>query len=123
MRRTAELTSWVGDGGIGQWSEDAEAMTVAIEPGMWVECVDAQARDGLWLPGERLTEGAIYQVDTIFVNPLGRMNVTLAQRPRHPTALAEGRRGYNVDRVRPIYRPKEDVIRSLLRPVGEKEPA
>lgn len=98
-------------------------MTVAIEPGMWVECVDAQARDGLWLPGERLTEGAIYQIETIFVNPVGRTNVTLAQRPRHPAALAAGRRGYNVDRFRPIYRPDEGLIRSLLRPVREEEPA
>lgn len=98
-------------------------MTAAIEPGMWVECVDAQARDGLWLPGERLTEGAVYQIDTLFMNPLGRVNVTLAQRPRHPSAIAEGRRGYNVDRFRPIYRPSEDLITALLEPILEEEPA
>ncbi|MBA4010983.1 MAG: hypothetical protein C0481_03880 [Phenylobacterium sp.] len=90
---------------------------------MWVECVDAQAREGLWLPGERLTEGALYQIDTIFENLVGRTNVTLAQHPRHPAALANGRRGYNVDRFRPIYRPNEGLISSLLRPIPEKEVA
>lgn len=89
-----------------------------IGKGDWVECVDASCRGyGDWEPGAQPVEGALYTVEDVF-DGLDGPTIDLREIKRGPLALMFwGRRvGYGVDRFRPIYRPKSELIESLKAP-------
>lgn len=95
----------------------------AIGPGDWVECVDGGAwRDGLKLParheGRPIVPRHVYQVREVII---GRG----ANGPE-PGLRFVGIRAFNdagleggwpMAGFRPIYRPREDLIQTLLQPL------
>lgn len=100
----------------------------AIGPGDWVECVDVTsdvAGTGHDWQGERVpVEGQIYQVSDAWVDCDG-YSVILVGWERDRAARDWGRRcGFAIERFRPIYRPKADLIESLKTPAKrEHQPA
>lgn len=96
-----------------------------IGPGDWVECVDgsrvSRCPDCDWLPESWPVEGLVYRVVDVGVNLFGESWVELAEfREIDPSGLVVA---WDVDRFRPIYRPKESLIQTLLEPVDEMVPA
>lgn len=97
-------------------------MAAALEPGMWVICVNAGTipgqTGGEWTPGDRLTEGAFYQVSDCFVSALGRPHVELVGKDRSDACEEWGTRvGYDVARFRPLLDgPSQELIEQLKAP-------
>lgn len=90
-----------------------------IGPGDWVECVRGARSNFSWCP-EEVVAGCLYRVTEVDQASDWRGN------------LAEGlflqgfdqRHGWSVERFRPIYRPKTDLIESLKTPAKrEHQPA
>ncbi len=83
-----------------------------IGPGDFVECV----RDGpnKWGMPSWLKAGTIYRVRKVLITTLFLYPSAALPRPRP---------GYKIDRFRPIYRPKAEIIQGLLQPIKEKEDA
>ena len=81
----------------------------AIGPGDYVECINA---DPMTMVGgcERLTIGNIYRVLTVF-DWWGDSSVELeSPKSDHVTG------GFRLTHFRPIYRPKQSIIKQLKRP-------
>jgi len=103
---------------------EGEAVS-AIGPGDWVECVDNSCGQlEAWSAGERLEKGAVYQIGDCWVDTHTLKEVvSIVGRERVAGSRRKGRRlGYSINRFRPIYRPKADLIESLKAPpvrVGE----
>lgn len=92
-------------------------MAAPIGPGDWVECVDASpgANDGLCL-----TRGGLYCIEAVDDRGLlcgtGRCGRTCRG------VFLSGRRDrwpWCGSRFRPIYRPRADLIQTLLEPIKE----
>lgn len=89
----------------------------AIGPGDFVECVDARPND--WDGVSRLTLRAIYRVAEVkrtTLDPHGNIRGGVRL---HGVVSGYDERGrerfFDVNRFRPIYRPKSDFITSLMR--------
>lgn len=97
-----------------------------IGVGDWVECIGLSG-DGVGPYREmtpRISAGTIIQVESIIdgINyDDGVDGLTFSRIPgRYPC----GRRfAYSIERFRPIYRPKAEILQGLLKPIREKEPA
>ena len=100
----------------------------AIGPGDWVECVDMVSDFSggceVWLDDALPIEGQIYQVSDAWIDDDG-YSVILVGWEREKARLDWGRRcGFAIERFRPIYRPKADLIESLKTPAKrERVPA
>lgn len=85
-------------------------MSAAIEPGMWVECVEAGGF------ASNLRVGRLYVVEEVY-------NDGQICGPRCDGGIvrlgAFKNGGYCARRFRPIYRPYDDLIASLKQPAPE----
>lgn len=90
-------------------------MSDPIGPGDWVECVKVPVgADGyLALNALYLVEQVWFAIPHATTRELGDC-LDLVDVPRGPDNCA-----WNVGNFRPIYRPKADLIQSLLKPVKE----
>lgn len=88
-------------------------MAGAIGPGDWVECVDASARIPYGPPP--LCLGSVYRVERVEadVNGWGPGVWIVGIRAESPSG------GFYADRFRPIYRPKSELLESLLHKADE----
>ena len=85
-----------------------------IGPGDWVECVDASDSPHHLLSCP-LVLGAMYLVVELHPeDAAGEVGVETRSIPE---------RIFRASRFRPIYRPKESLIQTLLEPVDEMAPA
>lgn len=92
-------------------------MSADIGPGDWVEAVgmNPALSRGRRIAGV-FTLGALYQVEESRVfEPTGELGVIIRDMPRstHVTGM------WNALCFRPIYRPRESLIRDLLEPIKE----
>lgn len=76
----------------------------AIEPGVWVECVDDAPRG---FPS-RVQRGCVYQVNEVV---RGGAGITLIGVDPFPFA------GWWINRFRPIWRGPQSLIQDLLQPI------
>lgn len=85
----------------------------AIGPGDFVECVDDAPDEGR---APLVVKGAIYEVSGVFDGPYGPY-LTLAGMDPSPYP------GWFLHRFRPVYRPKQELIQSLLTGSHDRVPA
>lgn len=88
----------------------------AFGPGDWVECVDDGARDG-YPPPPHLYRGSVWVVERVFLD-VG--DVIVCRLQSYPHHLIDNHAGWNINRFRPIYRPKADLIERLMQPVPDE---
>lgn len=100
-----------------------------IGKGDWVICINANgpvfgSGMGQWLPEERLTQGAIYQIADCFTDQWGLPAVDLVGKIRRRSSTLLGRRvGYAVERFRPLLGgPDQELSETLLEPIEEHSP-
>lgn len=93
----------------------------AIGPGDWVECVDASPR---YVPGvgmspvpAPLVKGAVYRVERVVYDARWDETGIVLDGIRENAWRIDG--AFNVDRFRPIYRPKSEIIESLKQPAPD----
>lgn len=99
-------------------------MSLPIEPGMWVECVDDSPHWGL--SEKTLMRGALYCVARVdFRGRLadGSLGVGLCLEGRRHRTASGRLASYRPDRFRPIYRPKQSLIEKLSAPISATEEA
>jgi hypothetical protein len=100
----------------------------AIGPGDFIECVDAgpYRGSGGWVVPTLalLVHGAIYQVATLSTHPeYGVPTVCLVGYPSYGEEVGDAIFcGWGLFRFRPIYRPKADLIESLLQGIDQLVP-
>lgn len=97
----------------------------AIGPGDWVECINASPKPGTrkvdWR-GPTIEVGKLYRVTAAFVDGTGAPVILVGWERVKATRENGFRCGYHVDRFRPVYRPRTDLIESLLQPVDGVKP-
>lgn len=96
-------------------------MADAIEPGMWVECVNVASLPGCsgsdWSSDEAIALGGVYRVSDAWIDAKSRP-VILIGRERVAASKAHGFRcGYCVSRFRPIRSDITSLERLLTAPV------
>lgn len=93
-------------------------MSAPIGPGDWVECVDASACPAYG--PTPLVVGLIYAVERID----GRADV-VGGVALHLVGVRSGgpQGGFGAFRFRPVYRPRTDLIETLLQPVDGVKPS
>jgi len=89
--------------------------------GQKVVCVDAYSPPGTyWLDEEKITEGGIYTIKSIFPDFRGKIVVSLNETFR---PIIDGQlRGYRFDRFRPLVERKTDIsiFKKMLNKQAEK---
>lgn len=85
-------------------------MAASIGPGDYVECVNVERMRGVSCRFLRL--GAVYRVTWAGRSAFGVEILRVAG-----IELPPGKRGFQLERFRPIYRPKADLIESLKAPI------
>jgi hypothetical protein len=98
-------------------------MSAPIGPGDWVECVDASPHRGALDPSTiiALSLGALYQVREVadgFAGGELRHGLLLVGL-KNRTNRDGLEFAYDVERFRPIYRPKSSIIEQLKQPAPE----
>lgn len=92
----------------------------AIGPGDWVECVgcDTPNHEGHEpVRGDRPQRGQIYLVDRVDLarSTTGRMRPALTVTSPKAYSANGNEIGWGVENFRPIYRPKSELLESLLK--------
>lgn len=90
----------------------------AIGPGDFVECVSAV--NTCHLPNG-YAHGCVYVVEECF-REFGWDALNCVGMAR-PADIGSDQRGWPIEAFRPIYRPRADLIETLLAPAPEMEPA
>ena len=88
-------------------------MTAPIGVGDFVECVNDAPHE--WKGVKRLSLGSVYQVRGF--HPRGSIYLRGVVLPKGPKGIEAG---WGLPRFRPIYRPKAELIQSLLAPAPAK---
>ena len=86
--------------------------------GQRVVCVSASG-NGIWAPGEALTEGAIYTIHSMFSHRNFENLVRLFEIKRHPACMVVfGHDGYGIERFRPVATRKTsiEIFQAMLTP-------
>lgn len=94
----------------------------AIGPGDWVECINDAPRKGPGKPFAFLVKGRVYCVSSLHFHPALKIpSLCVIGGPKFCEKLScDGLfGGHGVDRFRPIYRPKSELLESLLRKSDE----
>lgn len=97
-----------------------------IGPGDFVRCInDGTGEIRPWEDGAAPTEGALYTVEQVAVNSLGRDIYILKEIKRGPWAIAVWGHpcGYWVERFVPVYRRDESLTARLLSDIPASAPA
>lgn len=88
-------------------------MAGAIGKGDWVECIN----DGGMPQVVRI--GAIYLVERVGDAPKSGVPCLMLRGVCHPTVRTDSGRWVRAEYFRPIYRPKPELLESLLRKADE----
>lgn len=95
-------------------------MAAALEPGMWVECINAEFRGGVgpyWRMTPPLKLRAIYRIEDILPSALFEDDTVRLALIDIPGCYPDGHRfAYGAPRFRPIYRPRAEFIEALKAP-------
>lgn len=78
--------------------------------GQKVVCINNKPYAGcIWYGREQPKLKTVYTVDRVGLDVDGILVVSLVEKPRHRSSIAEGLWGYRIDRFRPVIDKKTDI--------------